>query len=203
MHLSLGNGGWVRVDDRDRLPGPLYARLRRDGSGRWRVNELYLSDGPITGNDVRRLPIAQLEALAADPDVSTALMENEEGPAVPLSVLASYYKTTFPEPGKHWVADAYYSQIPGSGVRKVPLNRAPRVTEKREAPVLRAPEGGRLTDEFLAQVHRAYAAAIERGEWPAPALAEQTGVSRHAVRKWIYTARRRGIMPPGRQGTVG
>ena len=69
-------------------------------------------------------------------------------------------------------------------------------------PPLRAPAGGRLTDEFLRDVHRAYTAAVARGEWPAPALAEQAGVSLHAVRKWVYTARRRGIMPPGRQGVV-
>ena len=36
-----------------------------------------------------------------------------------------------------------------------------------------------------------------------PAIAEGAGVTARAVHKWIYTARKRGIMPPGTRGRVG
>lgn len=196
-------GGWVRVDDPERLPGLLlYVRLNRDDVGRWRITQLYLDgERPITGEEMRRLPIAQIEAAVTDPYLSNAMEVRERQPSVPLNVLASHFDYTPGSRANNWVADAYRSQFPNSGIKSVEV-RKPEPRRPMEVPPLRAPEGGRLTDEFLRDVHRAYTAAVARGEWPGPALAEQTGVSVHAVRKWIYTARRRGIMPPGRQGVV-
>ncbi|MGH3934865.1 MAG: hypothetical protein ACRDS1_07815 [Pseudonocardiaceae bacterium] len=203
MRLGIGNGGWVRVDDPDHLPGPLYVKLRPDSDGRWRTTELYL-DGrgeTLSGDLMRRLRLDRIEALAADPEVQSSLEARSRLPEVPLSVLASHYATTFTDKAHGWVADAHRSQYPDSGVPEVERAADP-VRSRDEPPLLRAPDGGRLTDEFLRQVYRAYQAAVSRGEWPAPALAEQTGVTPHAVRKWIYTARRRGIMPQGKQGVV-
>jgi hypothetical protein len=57
------------------------------------------------------------------------------------------------------------------------------------------------TDDFLRDVARAYAAAPARGERPNRAIAEQVSTSLWAVQRWVYTARQRGIMQPGRQGT--
>jgi hypothetical protein len=58
--------------------------------------------------------------------------------------------------------------------------------------------------EFLQRVAQAYTALVAQGERaPAPRLAEQSGATVHAVRKWIFTARKRGIMPPGRRGKAG
>lgn len=200
VRLGIGNGGWVRVDDPDHLPGPLYVKLRPGSDGRWRTTELYL-DGrgeTLTGDLLRRLRLDRIEALAADPEVQSSLEARSGLPEVPLSVLASHYATTV---ARGWVADAQRSQIKGSNVPQVKRARDPDPPSE-ERPPLHAPEGGRLTDDFLRQVYRAYKAAISRGEWPAPALAEQTGVTPHAVRKWIYTARRRGIIPQGKQGVV-
>lgn len=200
MRLGIGNGGWVRVDDPDGLPGPLYVKLRPDSDGRWRTTELYL-DGrgdTLTGDLIRRLRLDRIEALAADPDVQASLVKRSGLPEVPLSVLASHYTGGAT---RGWVADAYRSQIKDSGVPAVERVSEP-TRSPDDPPPLRAPAGGRLTDDFLRQVYRAYQAAVSRGEWPAPALAEQTGVTPHAVRKWIYTARRRGIMPQGKQGVV-
>jgi transposase-like protein len=42
--------------------------------------------------------------------------------------------------------------------------------------------------------------AIKRGEHPVPAIASVAGVSVSAVRKWVYTAPKRGLMSPGQQG---
>jgi hypothetical protein len=38
---------------------------------------------------------------------------------------------------------------------------------------------------------------------PAPAIAEEAGVPVTTVHRWVREARRRGYLPPGRQGKVG
>lgn len=60
-----------------------------------------------------------------------------------------------------------------------------------------------MTDDFLHTVARAYALAALKGLAPAPAIAEQAGVSRRAVHKWTSTARKRGSMPPVRADESG
>ncbi|MFJ1763742.1 hypothetical protein ACIOD2_25745 [Amycolatopsis sp. NPDC088138] len=202
MKLSIGNGGWIRVDDPEQA-GPLFVRLSTDDTGRWRVIDLYLAgDRPLTGADMRSLPFSKIEALANDPDVTAEIEKHAALAPVPLRVLASHYGATFGSAAKHWVADAYRSQFPNSGVPAVAEAKPRKVVPIPDVPPLRAPEGSKLTDAFLREVHRAYNAAIDRNEWPALALAAQAGVSKHTVRKWVYTARRRGIMPPGKQGVV-
>jgi hypothetical protein len=85
-------------------------------------------------------------------------------------------------------------------VRRAP---DPKLRVPDVPPPLRAPDG-RVTDDFLRELTRAYSAALQRGDRrPAVKLAEQAGVSVHAVRKWVLTARRRGIMPPARPGKAG
>jgi hypothetical protein len=85
------------------------------------------------------------------------------------------------------------------------MPREPRAldAELEELPAIEPPAGHRMTDDFLHTVARAYAIAALKGLPPAPAIAEQAGVSRRAVHKWVYTARKRGIMPPGTRGRVG
>lgn len=204
MNLTVGNGGWIRVDDPERWPGLLYARLDRDDVGRWRITQLYLdAERPITGEEVRRLPIAQIEAWLTDPDVAEVMEHRARNYGVQLDVLASHFDVnSYGSQATHWVAEAWRSRFPNSGLQVAKVKKPKRRTSDEEVPPLRNPEGGPLTDDFLRDVHKAYTAAVARGEWPAPALAKQTGASIPAVRKWIYVARRRGIMPPGRQGVV-
>lgn len=75
-----------------------------------------------------------------------------------------------------------------------------------EAPFELSPDGPRetgLTDAFLRDVARAYAAAVRRGESPNVALARQTGYALKSVQRWVFTARQRGIMPRGSRGRPG
>lgn len=206
MWFVVGNAGWIRAEGPE-LPGLLYVKLARDGSSRWRTSQIFLEgDTPLTGEDLRRLPLAVLEARANGPELGPRLEAamKEGRPAPQLDVLASHFSTnSFGTNAKHWVADSFRAQLDPKmpQPRKIHTHPAP-AEDLADTPPLSAPNGAKLTDEFLRQVHRAYDAAVARGEWPAVALAEQTGVTPHAVRKWIYTARKRGIMPPGRQGTV-
>lgn len=113
---------------------------------------------------------------------------------------------------QNWVAESFFAQMPDdafpylpSRIRQVPMPRKPRPIDEaaEELPVIEPPAGRRMTDDFLRDVVRAYAIAARKGLRPAPTIAEATGVSDRAVHKWIYTARKRGIMPPGTRGRVG
>lgn len=113
---------------------------------------------------------------------------------------------------QNWVAASYFAQLPDdvfpqlpARIRQFPMPSKPKppAEEVEELPALEPPAGHRMTDGFLRDVARAYAIAARKGIPPAPAIAEGAGVTARAVHKWIYTARKRGIMPPGTRGRVG
>lgn len=204
MQIRFGNGGWVLVDD-EHLPGPLYLRLRQDEDGRWVTTELYLDgrDRAIPAAVLRELPVSYIEGeLQADEESRERLAERARLVAVDLSTLASYFATTFGPRATGWVADMWRSQFPGSSVPRVRRQRGLEL-RRETPPALSRPPGGRLTDDFLRHVARSYAAAIARGERPAIALGREADVPAQTVRRWVYLARQRGIMPPGRQGKAG
>lgn len=208
MQIAYGYAGWIRVDDIG-MPGPLYLRLRPDERGRWSATEVYLDgrDSPLTGEMLRTLPLAAIETVAQSGGDDQLLARQDEYPGILLSEAASHFSTTFGSTTNDWAADMWRSQIAGSGVPKVKRasdrRDADYVRRSAEVPALSRPDGP-LTEEFLHRVATAYTALVAQGERaPAPRLAEQAGASVHAVRKWIYTARQRGIMPPGRRGRAG
>jgi hypothetical protein len=113
---------------------------------------------------------------------------------------------------QNWVAESFFAQYSydafhekGTRIRQVPMPKEPDppASWAEELPPLEAPAGRRITDQFLRELTRAYAIAARNGTPPAPAIAAATGVSPRTVHKWVSTARRRGIMPPGKQGRVG
>ena len=226
MRVSYGNGGWVRVDGIG-LPGPLYVRFAADERGRWRAVEIYIDghDTPLSTAMLRQLRLDLLEAAVLQYD-NMAARSQTAGPD--LHRLAAHYASTWGRSaydGQHcetcggpikgvrgrilalrnWVAESWFAQFPDSGIRQVPLPREPRAldAELEELPAIEPPAGHRMTDDFLRTVARAYALAALKGLAPAPAIAELAGVSPRAVHKWVYTARKRGIMPPGTRGRVG
>src|SRR6266516_2343465 len=96
MRASFGNCGWVAIDGLG-LPGLLYVRMRKR-DGRLRVSELYLDTtadpaGVITNRDLRNLDLTRIEALI---NQSADRVNARAGlPSPDLSVLASYYSTSF------------------------------------------------------------------------------------------------------------
>jgi len=199
MEMAFGNGGWVRVAY-GALPGPLYVRLTEQASGHYAASEIYL-DGRglrIRGDVLRNMPLAEIEAVAA-PDIGARAAVA----GIDLSRLATYYGTTYGPKATGWVADSMRAQDPTSGVRQVQRQKhVARRDVASASPPLSAPDAG-LTDEFLVRVADAYREAVRRGEWPAPSLAKQAGVAPKTVQKWVYIARKRGLMPRGKQGMVG
>lgn len=203
MRMSFGNGGWVRVD-LDTLPGPLYVRFQHIGE-RWRPTELYLDgrDQLLIGEMLRRLPLPAIEDAANE--YEDVLASRVHAPGVDLSVLASHYGTTFSRKmvERNWVAASFYAQFPGSKKVERASHRedAADVDLAMVVPPLRyAADGRSLTDDFLKSVAEAMAAAGRVKDAPAKFLAEREDVSDRTVHKWMYTARKRGVVKPGRPG---
>ena len=55
----------------------------------------------------------------------------------------------------------------------------------------------RMTDDFLAGIAHRYSELVDVGRMPAPAIAEAEGVPVRTVHRWVYEARKRGMLPPG------
>jgi hypothetical protein len=74
---------------------------------------------------------------------------------------------------------------------------------QRRAPlILRRPPGRRLDDSFYQQVGLVYRQAIGRGHKPRQAIASAAGVSADVAGRWIYEARKRGLIPKTKPGKV-
>lgn len=230
MRMQLGNGGWVRVDGVSE--SPMYVRFVRDVHGRWRVHEAYIDGGnqPLAAAAVSPPRFEALEAAVVD--LGESLAHREQVPGPDLRRLAAHFAHTWgslahsgeacgscggPVKGgvarrragiveamQNWVAESWFAQFENSAVRQVPM---PRQTVKQDDvedfPVLDAPAGRPITDDFLRVIAHAYAVAVRKRVHPAPAIANLINVSPRTVQKWVAQARQRGILPPGRQGHVG
>lgn len=207
VRITVGDGGWVRVDDPSRRrPGATHVRFGRSGPrDRWRPIEVYVFGGgePVTGAALREVPLAAIEAqVASNPSLLEQLNQRADRPAVPPGVLSDPRVMAL-------VAERYGTPSTEQRLAELSLPIVDRdgqgADDNRPRPRLGMPPDDRLTDDFLRDVARAYADAVRAGRHPGPALAEEIGgVSVRTVQRWIYTARKRGVMPsPGRRGVVG
>jgi hypothetical protein len=74
---------------------------------------------------------------------------------------------------------------------------------ERGKPILiTRPRGRRLDDSFYARVAFVYRQAVGRGLKPRAAIAEAADVSPDVAGRWIYEARKRGLIPKTRPGKV-
>lgn len=210
----IGRAGWVRFESTD-CP-PTYLRYLPDETGQWTLRELMMDaseSAAITAATLISLPLVQIQSNVNY--YAEHMEEHLHGPTPAggdpvtgsnVAVLASYFATGTgrSRSGPRWVDLAQQ----GAPVRKL------RTYASAERPTLDVdyrltePPTGRLTDEFLRNVARAYAAAMVRGEAPLQAMiadlrAAGAGDYRRAVERWVSTARRRGIMKPVKKGSRG
>jgi hypothetical protein len=222
VQISYGNGGWCLVEPDADLAGRLYVRVS-DVQGQPRLTELYI-DGRgerISPRALRSLPLAAIEEWAGE---GSATRRDVAGPD--LSRLASHYGTqwgTGAYSGEHcancqaplrgikqvtdplpdralvdWVALSWFAQhslLDGYNIPQSPMGREHKRTTPAELK-LDPPEDGRLSDEFLRTVAKAYVAAVGRRLPPAKTLAQLAAVSPRTVHRWCYIARKRGLMDP-------
>ena len=222
--LTFANGGWTRYDATG-LP-PVYLRWIPNDRGRWLARELFIDateNEPITAAILGRMPVSALEAfvngdkptrerLASRLELASPLAGPASGSNV--AVLVSHFDTHFgpaKDPATNWVELAqrstYLQLIDTETGKKVdnPFKiKKRRRSTRREAQLdadyrLTQPPGpDGLSDEFLSRVRRAYVAASLRGEPPNKTMAADVQASPRSVERWVYEARRRGIMPPAR-----
>lgn len=221
VRASVGNGGWVAIDDLG-LPGPLYIRMGgTDDPGRLRITEFYLDasgnrESSILDGDLTDIPLSAIETVI-NAELADAVRKRIAFPAPDLASLASYYATSFGNyprqiEERNWVAISFASQVSADARSRAGLPKIAHAPRKGRDVVIReidseyrmtsGPESG-LTDQFLHQVARAYSAAMFRGERPNRAISQQLGYPLKTVQRWVYTARQRGIMPPGSKGRTG
>ncbi|WP_411091356.1 hypothetical protein [Streptomyces sp. 049-1] len=210
--IDVRPGGWFRL--RERAGGPsIYLNYAVAGpTGQERIDlrtvvMLARGDEALSGRIWRRLPLTQLEAaltrsLLGEPlptetgqraqtqarDAFTAGVDAfETDVKTPtLDTLDQYFEAT------EDIATMYFNPMP-SGML---------VSEKGRIPQIKPPEG-RLTDEFLGDVADVYRWATDTGQPPAPAIAELADVPVRTVHRWVYEARKRGVLPPARAGRAG
>lgn len=213
MRVEFGFGGWVRASEVPTLPdGALaYVHFRRDAElGRLVAVEVYVESPTgerLRGEHLRRLPLDVIEA-EANGDGLEYLDHGISIGAPLLGTAASYFSTSPPNKSTHWAADMLRSQYPATGVPEAPREPGAATTERAQPSPLTAPPDGRYTDEWYEHLADAYRHAVNEwrlsgGTAPAKALAEQTNVSIHTVRSWIYRARKAGFLPKGEQGRAG
>jgi len=164
-------------------------RFALSEGGRLEPVEMYLEGHPtLTGEMLRTIPLASMEA-AANGHWRQMLLDSigEAGAVVD--------KAT-----DKWLT------IIGGGHREhmlsIGADRAKQI--RRQTLRLRIPQGHKRPDGFYARVAEMYLALTESGSRrPAPEIAEANDVPVSTVHRWIAEARRRELLPDGRQGKAG
>jgi hypothetical protein len=200
-------GGWVRATTAG-SGATIYMQLTR-ADERQRLNvhvAVMRSDSPISTHAWRNVPFGEIEEFAnstygilQDNGVHPPrdiLLSPAEGDPLQLGELDSYFGTA-EELREH---DAAENRVPH--VNGFWLNDLPRDPGAEPAPL--AHPGRRITDEFLADLAVTYLWLVATDHSaPSTKIAEQTGAPVPTVRRWVATARKRGLLPPGRPGRAG
>lgn len=143
--------------------------------GRFSVTGLVILGRTVGSATLRAIPIARIESILNHPDTAEQLKPSR---AQPLTAAL------------------------GPMLKRTALGGITRFHPPPERELLRRPDGSD-PDTFYELVAAAYNEAIRTTPKPAPILAEEAGVPVPTVHRWIAEARRRGFLPPARQGRAG
>lgn len=211
--------GWLRLREQGDGGPSVYLRYQltgTEGQERLDLQSAVMRAGgkeALSGRVWRRLPLSQIEETLTllvvklpfnAPTEATALraadarhsflfgsdLSDVESPS--LDFLDEYFDSTAD------IATVFFNPIPSGdlvsrGDDDLPPGRIPVIT----------PPVGRITAEFLGDIAEAYRWYTAAGKSPAPAISEVANVPVRTVHRWIYEARKRGILPPARQGRAG
>lgn len=170
-----GAGGWLAYVD-PALPAPVFFRAREEGD-RLVVGAVLVEGGdqPVTGALLRQVPVARADAVLAGAFGDLLRLEMNSTTKDPVAALRA--------------------DIAARGAGSSSPGASPQALERP------APGGG--GDEFYQQVADQYLLHAALSRRPAADLAEASGVPVGTVHRWVREARRRGLLPSGRQGKVG
>ncbi|MET7431974.1 hypothetical protein ABZT16_23775 [Streptomyces flaveolus] len=179
--VTIIGGGWLRVTWPDQ-PGVRLLALTAEKNGRRVVDQLVIRGADrVDSATLKSIPIGWLEGVInIDQNARALAAEAESSTRLDLA-LAEVELLVDEMTAKRTTA------APKSGSKREPLQR---------------PTG---TDPnfFYRQVAEAYNDVLRTTSVIAPVLAEEAGVPVATVRRWIQEARRRGFLPPARQGRAG
>lgn len=211
--LSAGHGGWLRYEAGD-CP-PTYLRFLPGERGRWLLRELVIDGSesdPLTTATLGRVPVAAIETyINSDTQMRAQMTDHLRIASAPggpetgsnVAVLASHYVSTYgpaADPATDWCVAAAFTLFEGAKnvVKKRRSYKRDQLSLDADYRLAAPPGPDGLSAEFLDQVRKAYVAATLRGEPPNKAIAADVQASPRSVERWVYEARRRGIMPPAR-----
>lgn len=182
--------GWIAVLSEGAAP-EYYVRCREDGQGGAEIVELLIAaPSRISAAALRDVPIGRIEAaINATPRLRDAALKADGSPDPLLERLRA--GTGGPRDIHVTVTDRATAtdsfSVGGSGVGASfdpPLQRPDRSDPAA----------------FYARVAARYQALVAHTAKPGVAIAQEAGVPVGTARRWINEARRRGLLPPGRQG---
>lgn len=189
--------GWVRLTDSHGGPS-VYLEFEHSGPAgqeRFDLKTVVMRTGddePLSGRAWRRVPFSDLESRFQEEPVRDVLTARPSGVTAPsLDSLDAFFEATAE------MADPAHRMPTGTMMGARTDDEAPS-----HLPIITAPQG-RITDAFLEDVAAAYRWHVGAKNAPAPAIAENSGVPVRTVHRWIYEARKRGILPPARTGRAG
>lgn len=203
----FANTPWARVED-SRISGWAWVQLFRDAQDRVRVgsvvvDQMGIGSGPrlpLTAETLRRLNLPDIEREANRiSEQLVGLDENVEWSQAAQGHPIATIRQTLRAPGESLGVTVDVSILDDDGNRTVIQSSRSR----RRFRLTYGPPPGRIPDEYLAQVVKAYHSAVEHGLYPAPTIAEDVGAQVNTVRSWIKKARARGLMAPGSRGQMG
>lgn len=167
--------GWIAVLGEGAAP-EYYVRCQDDGRGGVEVVELLIAaQGRITAGALRDVPIGRIEATIN---------------GTPLLLQAARSAVGKPDP--------LLKRLKTGPVRRFASDDADQVSELAFTPLGRPDR----TDPaaFYAHVAARYRVLVQQTSKPGVAMALEAEVPVATARRWINEARRRGLLPPGRQG---
>ncbi|MCP9209954.1 hypothetical protein [Streptomyces cucumeris] len=178
--LLFGGGKWLRVSWADR-PYRVLARVEERDGRRVIVDLVVRSREHVDSGTLKGLPIGWLEGVANAPEAREHLNESNtdtDRMSLVLAELELVIDEMTAKPAERFM---------GAEVKRQPLQRP----------------DGRDPDFFYRQVAEAYMDVLRKTSAIAPVLAEEAGVPVATARRWVQEARRRGFLPPARQGRAG
>lgn len=176
--MALHENGWKTIGGPPQGADGAHVRYARDESGRWVITDVYVHGPGLTGETLRGLSLARIEAM-------------QNGPKAV-------------DPGSADDGDLTLGELRRRGAEVTEHEKRRR--KKLDGVVTRgglSRPDGRDPDEFYSEVATAYRQYAEASKSPAAAMAQEAEVPVKTVHRWISEARRRGHLPPGRRGRVG
>jgi hypothetical protein len=182
-------GGWVFVrfigtEFAPYAPVAVVAKTA-ERDGRRVITALIVVAERVSSTVVKALPIGRVESLLNTP----AIREQIEAAGDRHETLDALLEAEI-----GWDAD---TPTFTHRVQYVPGQRLVPPREPLHRPDRSDPEG------FYRRVADAYNETLATTSAPAPVLVAEAGVPVPTARRWIAEARRRGLLPPGRQGRAG